>query len=450
MPGNTLILSEAWAMSLNNKGFSLFLQMVMSILLISAIIIGFFSYFVYINSRTIFIKNYAQELSKAYISISHSPRFNRSDFGGQGMRMMGPAVTDQLFIKIDDKIIQNPDNLEDYSFFSGTKLINVDNNMYLLYGFSDNNSKVLLGSRVAEYELFLQGFRSSMILASILGILISLVVSVVLSKRITEPLKKVSSSLRNIVVSDLSSRISIKTKTKEIKELINAINKALVRIENGYKRQEQFSSDIAHEIMTPLTSILGFSRMITRWASENRAMTEEAASNIEETSKKLIELAEKLLLLSQPDSNVEQYSLNLKQVALNNIKEVQSFYDFDIEVNIPEELRVETSRELLGMSLKILLENAAKHAKADTVKIEWNSKNKELHVIDNGLGIPASEKERIFERFYKVDSSRSKEGFGLGLSIFKKIVDKLGLEVSIENARERGTDFVIRGWNISE
>ncbi|MGC9382982.1 MAG: sensor histidine kinase [Kosmotogaceae bacterium] len=437
-------------MSLNNKGFSLFFQLVMSILLISAIIIGFFSYFVYINSRTVFIRNYTQELSKAYISLSHGPRFNRSDFVGQGMGRMGPAVTEQLFIKIDDEIIQNPDNLEDYSFFSGSKIINVDDDMYLLYGFTDNNNKVILGSRIAEYDLFLQGFRSSILLASIIAILISLFASIILSKRISEPLKKVSNSLRKIVVSDLSSRVSIKTKTKEIKKLIEVINKALTRIENGYKKQEQFASDVAHEIMTPLTSILGFSRMITRWASSNQQMTDEAAKNIEETSKNLIELAEKLLLLSQPDSKAELTSENLKEVILNQTAEVQSYFDFEVELEIPEELIVKTNRELLGMSLKILFENAVKHAKTDIVKIKWINANKELHIIDNGEGIPESEKERLFERFYKVDKSRSTEGFGLGLSIFKKIIDKIDLEVYIENAEETGTDFVIRGWNISE
>jgi signal transduction histidine kinase len=366
------------------------------------------------------------------------------------MGRMGPAVTEQLFIKIDEEIIQNPDNLEDYSFFSGSKIINVDDDMYLLYGFTDNNNKILLGSRIAEYELFLQGFRSSTILASIIAILISLFASIILSKRISEPLKKVSDSLRRIVVSDLSSRVSIKTKTKEIKKLIDVLNKALARIEDGFKKQEQFSSDVAHEIMTPLTSILGFSRMITRWASSNQGMTEEAAKNIEETSKKLIELAEKLLLLSQPDSKAELTSENLKEVILNQTAEVQSYFDFKVELDIPEELIVKTNRELLGMSLKILFENAVKHAKTDIVKIKWVGENKELHIIDNGEGIPESEKERLFERFYKVDKSRSKEGFGLGLSIFKKIIDKIDLEVYIENAEEKGTDFVIKGWNISE
>lgn len=437
-------------MSSNNKGFSLFFQLVMSILFISAIIIGFFSYFVYVNSRSVFIRNYTQELNKAYISLTHSPRFNRSDFGGQGMGRMGPAVTEQLFIKIDDEIIQNPDNLEDYSFFYGSKIINVDDDMYLLFGFTDNNNKVLLGSRIAEYDLFLKGFRSSIILASIIAILISLFASIILSKRISEPLKKMSDSLRKVVVSDLSSRVSTKTKTKEIKELIEVINRALTRIENGYKKQEQFSSDVAHEIMTPLTSILGFSRMITRWASSNQGMTEEAARNIEETSKKLIELAEKLLLLSQPDSKAELTSENLKEIILNKTAEVQSYFYFEVELDIPNELIVKTNRELLGMSLKILLENAVKHAKTDIVNIKWVGENKELHIIDNGEGIPESEKERLFERFYKVDKSRSKEGFGLGLSIFKKIIDKIDLEVNIENAEEKGTDFVIRGWNISE
>ncbi len=435
--------------SSKNYGFSLFFQLVMSVLLISAIIIGFFSYFVYINSRAVFIRNYTDELNKAYINLTHGPRFNRLDFSKQGMGRMGPAVTEQLFIKIDGEIVQNPDNLENYSFFSGSKLVNVNDNLYLLYGFKDNNSDVLLGSRIAEYELFLQGFKTSVLFASIFAILISVVISVILSKRISDPLKNVSNSLRKIVVSDLSSRLNIKTKTLEIKELTDTINKALERIEDGYRRQEQFSSDVAHEIMTPLTSILGFSRMITRWASENREMTEEAAQNIEETAKKLIELAEKLLILSQTESSANFSPESLKDIVSSQIKELKSYIDVDIETMIPEQLNVRTDGELFGMALKILIENAVKHAKIGIIKIIWNEQKRELHVVDNGKGIPESEKDRLFERFYKIDTSRSKEGFGLGLSIFKKILDKIDLKVRVEDAKTQGTDFVIWGWEIS-
>ncbi|MFW6121639.1 MAG: ATP-binding protein [Petrotogales bacterium] len=401
--------------SSKNHGLSLFFQLVMSVLLISAILIGFFSYFVYINSRAVFIRNYTDELNKAYINLTHGPRFNRLDFGGQGMGRMGPAVTEQLFIKIDDEVVQNPDNLESYSFFSGSKLVNANDNLYLLYGFKDNNSEILLGSRIAEYELFLQGFKSSVLFASIFAILISVVTSVILSKRISDPLKNVSNSLRKIVVSDLSSRLNTKTKTREIIELTDAINRALEIIEDGYRRQEQFSSDVAHEIMTPLTSILGFSRMITRWASENRKMTEEAAHNIEETVRKLIELADKLLILSRPESNANFSPESLKDIVSNQIKELKSYINFDIETKIPEQLNVRTDGELFGMALKILIENAIKHAKTGVIKIIWNEQKRELHVVDNGKGIPENEKDRLFERFYKIDASRSKEGFGLGL-----------------------------------
>jgi signal transduction histidine kinase len=246
--------------------------------------------------------------------------------------------------------------------------------------------------------------------------------------------------LKEITLEDLSRRVEIDPKTSELAELKKALNTALDRIEDGYKRQEQFSSDIAHEIRSPLTSILGFSRMIQRWGSNDPEALKEAAESITATAGKMLTITEGLLFLARPVIETNRESFNLGELVNELVKSTAVPDNITVEVDV-ENVHVTTDRALLKIALKVLLENAMKYGKGRSIDFYWADGS--LHVRDHGDGIDAGEIDRIFDRFYRGDSSRSGEGHGLGLSIVRKICDALDLTVAAENNEDGGAVFSI-------
>lgn len=418
--------------------------------MITVLVMVFFALFVYSLSSELFVRNYATELEKNFRNFFN---FNAQRHGiASGPRGMsgGPQsrISKSLFIMVDDSVLQNPDGIPAPDFFEGRKLLKIDGNTYLFYGFIDSGKKVLLGIRTAEYDFLLGGLKKAFIVAIMLSLILSGIVGYYISSKISTPLKRTMELLKEVVVSDLSKRISVDSNTKEILELTQAINSALDRIEDGYKRQEQFSSDVAHEIRSPLTAILGFSRMIQRWGARDPEIVEESAKNIAETAAKMLTLTEGLLFLSKPNLSPNLEILNLRTLVERNVSDITRIYGIKIK-NVVPNLNVKTDESLLSIAIKILLENAAKHGEGKPVEIGWDSERKALYVRDYGPGIPDEIKDKIFDRFFKAERSRSGSGHGLGLSIFKKICDTLGLTVKVEDPPDGGASFVITGWKLS-
>lgn len=432
-----------------SKAIPFSLQLFGSIVIITVLVMVFFAFLVYNLSSELFIRNYATELEKNFKNFFD---LNNQRHGiVQGPRAMsgGPQsrISKNLFIMINGEVLQNPDGIPVPEFFEGRKLLNIDGNTYLFYGFTDSGKRIFLGIRTAEYDFLLGGLRKAFVIAILLSVLLSGIVGYYISSKISKPLKRTMELLREVVVSDLSKRVSINSNTKEILELTRAVNSALDRIEDSYKRQEQFASDVAHEIRSPLTAILGFSRIIQRWGAKDPEVVEESAKSIAETTEKMLTLTEGLLFLSKPDLSPNFEILELKVLIENVISDISRIYEIKIKNTVPD-LKVKTDENLLSIAMKILLENAAKHGEGKPVEIGWDEKRKALYVKDHGPGIPDEIKDKIFDRFFKAESSRSGSGHGLGLSILKKICDTLGLNVKVEDPPDGGTSFVITGWQL--
>ncbi|AKI98272.1 hypothetical protein IX53_05075 [Kosmotoga pacifica] len=411
------------------------------------LVMAFVFVFVYRVSTTIFINNYSKELLNSYHVFSSTPQ--------RGMGPMGPMVArafrnqkfyENMFIQIDETVVQNSDELKPQEYQEGPRVVYENGGTYLIYGFIESGKKVIIGTRMFEYEIFLDALKKTLVMGIFLSIALALTFGVIMGSRIARPLKEISKILQATVLSDLSKRIEVESRTKEILELKESLNRALERIEDAYRRQEQFSSDVAHEIRSPLTSIVGFSRLITRWGIEDPEIVLEAAKNITETAEGMITMTESLLFLAKPDLKPELNPVNLKKALQEVCDFLKRSASMEVTLKLPD-IMVLTDEELVKLAFKILLENSLKHAPGKPVEVFWERKRSALVFRDYGPGIPEKEKERIFQRFYKVDSSRASSGYGLGLSIFKKIIDTLGLKVSVETPESGGTMFLLEGWN---
>lgn len=304
------------------------------------------------------------------------------------------------------------------------------------------NSTLIIGGPSLEYTAIIKTFNVLALGLSFISILIALITSYFLAKKSLKPLLEISKEISEINVETLDKRIP-EQKYIEFHKLSENINSMLKKIDEGYQLQKQFVSDVSHELRTPLTSIVGYTKLIERWGKDDEKIFFEALNNIKESSDYLKEMIENLLLLTKVDEEIKFEKVNLKEV----VEKVISIYKNN-EVKINVELRdiyIETNKDYFGILLKVIVENAIKFTKMNNENEIWiKMTDNAINVIDKGSGIEKNEIPKIFERFYKSDKSRSIEGYGLGLSIAKRISEKIKVKIEVISEKDEGSTFRIK------
>jgi signal transduction histidine kinase len=272
--------------------------------------------------------------------------------------------------------------------------------------------------------------------------LVSLAISYILARRLLKPTITISRQISQIDANSINQRIP-EQNSVEYQNLSNKLNSMLERIEDAFNAQKQFVSDVSHELRTPLTSINGFVKMLKRWGTKDEKILNESIESIENSTEYLKDMVEKLLILTKPNYEIEKKDYNVERI----IKETLEIFNkkgekFNV---VGEDFTVKTSEEYLSIILKVVIENALKY-NTDGEKVDINYSKGEICIRDYGPGISEEEIEKIFQRFYKGDKSRSNKSHGLGLSIAKKLADKLNIKIIVEN-KEKGVQFTLRFSN---
>ncbi len=229
--------------------------------------------------------------------------------------------------------------------------------------------------------------------------------------------------------------------------------RTLKPIEEAMEAQARFSSDASHELRTPLTAIRARNEVALRKPKLSLADAKSVIkSNLEEVLK-LEKLSDGLLRLTRADGkHLKKKPILLGEIAseaMNQYIEPAQAKDISIEDSVPE-MRVEGDADSLIQAVAILLDNAIKYGKhGDTIFLGGEKKGgyARLAVRDTGPGMRASDLPHIFERFFRADHSRTRDGntgYGLGLSIAKQIVDQHGGEITVESLQGEGTTFTIK------
>lgn len=218
--------------------------------------------------------------------------------------------------------------------------------------------------------------------------------------------------------------------------------------------RRDFVENISHELKTPISSISLLSEAL-QVAVNNPEQVKKFAKNLQRESKRLGSLVKEIIQLSRIQggdlaSSVEPVDLSIVVSEAIDLNQFQAdSKNIRLTVNAPEGLVVMGDAELLTMAMKNLIENAIVYSNADTqvgVGVRQVENFAEITVTDNGLGIPLDHQERIFERFYRVDPSRSREtgGTGLGLSIVKHAAINHGGDVNVFSRVGLGSTFTLR------
>lgn len=218
--------------------------------------------------------------------------------------------------------------------------------------------------------------------------------------------------------------------------------------------RSEFVSNVTHELKTPLTSIQGFVETLKNGAVSDPAVAEKFLDIIDIETDRLCTLINDIMALSEIEGykqDNERQTFGLLDLA----KEVRSMLEnsaeekgITIEIMIDQDCRLDANRNRIKQLLINLIDNAIKYNKHGgyvTVFTAQQGNRVEIHVKDTGIGVPNEHKDRIFERFYRVDKGRSREmgGTGLGLSIVKHIAQLYGGNVRVESQEGMGSDFII-------
>ena len=217
--------------------------------------------------------------------------------------------------------------------------------------------------------------------------------------------------------------------------------------------RRQFTANVSHELRTPLTTISGYAELLENHLVASPEDTEKFLSRIRKEAGRMLTLVEDILRLSQLDEGsleLKPQEVDLKQLAQETITSLQPKAEQrEVTLSVTGDApTVTTDPALLGEILYNLLDNAIKYNRAGgkaEILLDEVGGHARIRVRDTGIGIPKEHQQKVFERFYRVDKSRSKAtgGTGLGLSIVKHAVQLLGGELRLESNPGQGTTMTV-------
>ena len=220
----------------------------------------------------------------------------------------------------------------------------------------------------------------------------------------------------------------------------------ITNIRKAEKIQLDFITNVSHELRTPLTAIQGYVETLLADKKENSSQSQKFLEIIKRNVERLVSLLNRFLELSQMEGSMElkKELLDTEKVTASIIKELH-IKKHEVKLTVSQKT-VKADHQLLKQILYNLIENAVKYApESSLIELIWELKENQvvLKVKDNGPGISNRHKSRLFERFYRVDPSRTGvKGAGIGLSIVKQLMEKHGGSVKVESKPGKGSVFI--------
>lgn len=293
------------------------------------------------------------------------------------------------------------------------------------------------------------GMSQSLLIMFVIAIIICAVIAKFVSKKIVEPLNKIN--LENPEDTNVY---------QELKPFTHRISEENFEKAQREELRQQFSANVSHELKTPLTSISGFAEILKNGGTDEQT-TKDFANTIYEETQRMISLVNDIIKLSKLDEksiSQEKEEINLAELSkevITPLLPVAEKKNVKIDLEAENQVFINGVRSVIFEMIYNLVENAIKYNKNDgkvivkISKISENPSSKKQNVVlsvsDTGIGIPKNEQERIFERFYRIDKSRSKEsgGTGLGLSIVKHGAKYHNAKVTLSSQEGKGSTFTI-------
>ena len=283
---------------------------------------------------------------------------------------------------------------------------------------------------------------------------ISMVMGWIISKKTLQPIQQIITATNKITATNLHDRLPIEGPDDELQSLSKTLNHMIDRLETSFTQIQQFTSDVSHELRTSLTILRG-ELDVALIKRRSDAEYKRVLHAVLEEVIYLSDMVEKFLYLSRNTSNSNQIErktvdgMLLFQYARNHLLSLVIKKRIELHIQIPNPFILYGDEDLLRRLFINLIENALKYTpEGGTVEIKACSKEKFVHieVIDHGIGIPEEYLPFIFQRFYRVDDSRSRSqgGSGLGLSLCKWIVEAHKGTIEVRSKLDEGTRVIVK------
>lgn len=297
---------------------------------------------------------------------------------------------------------------------------------------------------LSQFEEF-RALRTRMSVTFLFSLIIGSLIILMAVKSIVKPIKKLSEASKEVASGNFDIQMKVESQD-ELGRLTEDFNLMVTELNNLDQMRNEFVSNVSHEFKTPITSIKGYAKLLKK-KSLDPDVHDEYADIIITESERLSLLSSNLLKLSTLDSRAIQthwtrFSLDeeiRKVILILEPQWARKEIELDVEL---EDLTIEGDRQLLYEVWMNLIQNAVKFSdEKDKVSIKLEKIGHKIYfrTINTATNLGMEKPDRVFERFYKGDASRSTEGSGLGLAIAKKIIDAHGGIIKVDSSEEKIT-----------
>ena len=327
------------------------------------------------------------------------------------------------------------------------------------YGIVSEDTDKVSGSILLTYSLdkeilVLEGMMQTGIIISTVVMILILFTTFIITNQLVKPLKKMRTSLSRISSGDINSSLPEKG-VYEFKEISSSVNNMLIKVRAINENQQEFVSNVSHELKTPMTSIKVLADSLLMQESVDTEMYREFLADITEEIDRENKIISDLLQLVKLDKSVNVLSISrfnmneILAIVLRRIKPLAESRNIEVFYESYREINAEVDDSKMIMALTNLCENAIKYNKEmGEVRVSLNADSQYFYVTvqDTGVGIPKDSLEHVFERFYRVDKARDRAtgGTGLGLAITNEIVTMHNGVIKVHSVEGMGTTFSLR------
>ncbi|WP_178021554.1 cell wall metabolism sensor histidine kinase WalK [uncultured Paenibacillus sp.] len=414
------------------------------------------------------------ELTTHFTAMSESPdmlsdeallRF--ADFSNVSILLVsqqGKVLANSGTYDISDRTFIKPKDLE-LLFSSGTsiELVHTDTHGERYFvaarpvmdaAGANRNAVVYVLSSTRHRDESIAAVRNVLVLSGLGAFLLALGITWILAKILSRPLLQMQVATRRIAAGELETRLTIQ-RDDEIGVLADSINHLAAELQRYRDTRQEFFANISHELRTPITYLEGYAQVLRKRLYETEDEKDKYLDIIHEEAIRLQHLVEDLFDLAKMEEGKVSLSLewiDLAEIAGNAVQKIKLKAS---EKNLSLQTKINRNIPLIyGDGLRMeqillnLLENAVRYTERGHISLELGQKSDYVYlaVEDTGIGIPEEELSYIFERFYRVEKSRSRQhgGTGLGLPIAKKLVELQGGELLVSSKLGQGTRFELR------
>ncbi len=371
--------------------------------------------------------------------------------GGYNLNMNGCVLKSNgnKMKKLMNSFIGSKENFKAYRFINEEKKVSA-----LLYGVRYDNSYVFIYSNLQDISDFTLLIKKQLLYVCILGLIVAVAFSIFLSKRITEPITKITKKAKKMGMGN-TEVVFEESGIKEVDELSETLTQAQREMAKTDEFRRDLMANVSHDLKTPLTMIKAYAEMIRDISYKDPEKMNEHLEIIVDETDRLTVLVNDILDLSRMQSNadtlcLEKFDLSSDiKTIVNRYQIIKETEQYNIILDMPDQIMVKADKKKLNQVIYNLINNAINYTGSDktvTLRVTKHKKYYLVEIIDTGKGIKESEIPYIWNKYYKNDKNHQRNvvSTGLGLSIVKEILELHGYEYGVKSELKKGSTFYFK------